>query len=226
MKSTKKKKAVRIGKLQIKDCMGQLAAIHEVQGVAEFNLDGTLITANQNFLRALGYTLEEVQEKHHSLFLDETCRQGTEEILWDKLRRGEHEAGEYRRIGKDGRAVWLRASYHAIPDLKGKPFKVVQFAIDISGQKAALQFMMDDVMKLSKEVIEGKLANRADASRHQGDYRTVIEGLNRGMDAVLGPLNTAATYIQGIAAEVMEASQILKSMAENDYTRRVSGSCK
>jgi methyl-accepting chemotaxis protein len=185
-------------------------------------MDGTVITANDNFLKALGYTLDEVKGKHHSLFVGEGYRQSPDYVeFWAKLRRGEYQAAEYMRIGKGGREVWIQASYNPILDLNGKPFKVVKYATDITAQKSAVNAMMADAMMLAQAAIEGKLATRADASKHQGDYRKVVEGVNKTLDAVIGPLNVAAKYVDDISLGLSEANQILQAMAANDYTRRV-----
>src|ERR1700758_4313349 len=84
-------------------------------------------------------------------------------------------------------------------DLNGKPFKVVKYATDITRQKMAIEAMMADAMMLSQAAVEGRLATRADASRHQGDYRKVVEGVNQTLDAVIGPLNVAADYVDKIS---------------------------
>ncbi len=212
-------------KLANADYQGQIAAIGKAQAVIEFNMDGTVIAANDNFLKALGYTLDEIKGKHHSLFVDEGYRQSSDYLeFWAKLRRGEYQAADYKRIGKGGREVWIQASYNPILDLNGKPFKVVKYATDITAQKSAVNAMMADAIMLAQAAIEGKLATRADASKHQGDYRKVVEGVNKTLDAVIGPLNVAAKYVDDISMGLTEASQILQAMAANDYTRRVAKS--
>jgi methyl-accepting chemotaxis protein len=210
-------------KLQNADYQGQIAAIGKAQAVIEFKMDGTVVTANDNFLNALGYTLDEVKGKHHSLFVDEAYRQSPEYAdFWARLRRGEYQAAVYKRIGKGGREVWIQASYNPILDLNGKPCKVVKYATDITEQKAAVSAMMADAMMLSRAAVEGKLSTRADATRHQGDYRKVVEGVNNTLDAVIGPLNVAAKYVDDISQGLVEASEVLQAMATNDYTQRVS----
>jgi len=112
---------------------GQLEAISKAQAVIEFNLDGTIITANDNFLQTLGYSLGEIQGQHHSMFVEPAFRASTEySEFWAKLNRGVYQTAEYKRLGKGGREVWIQASYNPIMDLNGKPFKVVKFATDIT----------------------------------------------------------------------------------------------
>ena len=120
-------------KLQAANFEGQIAAISKAQAVIEFSMDGKIITANDNFLKTLGYTLEEIRGQHHSMFVDQAYRQSPEyRMFWEKLGRGQYEAGQYKRIGKGGKEVWIQASYNPISDMNGKPFKVVKFATDIT----------------------------------------------------------------------------------------------
>ena len=120
-------------KLASADFSGQLDAISKVQAVIEFNLDGTIITANQNFLNVVGYALHEVQGKHHRMFVEPAFSSSLEyRDFWAKLNRGEFESQFYKRIGKGGREVFIQASYNPILDMSGNPFKVVKFATDVT----------------------------------------------------------------------------------------------
>lgn len=127
---------------------GQVDAINKAQAVIEFNLDGTIITANDNFLNTLGYTLDEVKGKHHRMFVEPAFAQSREYAdFWAKLNRGEFESKEYKRLGKGGKEVWIQASYNPIVDREGKPYKVVKFATDITEQirLALLGAMVDEM---------------------------------------------------------------------------------
>ncbi len=118
------------------DNAGQLAAISKAQAVIEFQMDGTVVTANENFLKTMGYTLDEIKGKQHSMFVDDVYRLSPEyKEFWAKLNRGEYQAGEFRRIGKGSKEVWIQASYNPILDADGKPFKVVKYATDVTQQK-------------------------------------------------------------------------------------------
>ncbi|MCK0069693.1 methyl-accepting chemotaxis protein [Kordiimonas laminariae] len=122
--------------LHLRDMEGQVNAIKKSQAVIEFNMDGTIITANENFLNAMGYSLFEVQGKHHSMFAEPAYAASAEyRAFWEKLGRGEFEAGEFKRLGKGGREVWIQASYNPIFDEEGRPFKVVKYAVDVTDQK-------------------------------------------------------------------------------------------
>jgi methyl-accepting chemotaxis protein len=122
-------------KLRNADFSGQIEAVGKSQAVIEFNMDGTIITANENFCGAMGYALEEIQGKHHSMFADPELAASAEyKAFWEKLNRGEFDAGEFKRLGKGGKEIWIQASYNPILDMNGKPFKVVKFATDITAQ--------------------------------------------------------------------------------------------
>ncbi len=129
---------VAVDSLLLADLKGQIAAIGKAQAVIEFQLDGTVITANENFLNTLGYRLEEVQGQHHSMFVDPVFRASDEyRRFWEKLGRGEYDANQYKRIGKGGKEVWIQASYNPIFNADGKPFKVVKYATDVTAQVLA-----------------------------------------------------------------------------------------
>ena len=133
--------------LSARDALAQTAAINRSQAVIEFKMDGTIITANQNFLDAMGYRLDEIEGKHHQMFAPPELR-GTEayKSFWASLNRGEFQAGEYKRVGNGGREVWIQASYNPIMDDAGKPLKVIKFATDITEKKIR---SMEDAGKIS-----------------------------------------------------------------------------
>ncbi|MBH0204023.1 MAG: PAS domain-containing protein [Nitrospira sp.] len=102
----------------------KLAAINQTQAVIEFNMDGTVITANENFLKTLGYTLDEIKGHHHRIFCDPAWTSTSEyTAFWQKLNRNESDMGVYRRIGKGGKEVWMQAAYCPVTDEMGRPFK-------------------------------------------------------------------------------------------------------
>lgn len=145
-------------KVQAADFEARLKAINKSQGVIEFELDGTIRDANEHFLRVSGYSLEDIKGKHHRIFVDHAYAQSAAyEDFWAKLRRGEFDAGEYRRIRKDGREVWLQASYNPILDASGRPLRVVKFAADVTEQKLMTQRLAALVQKIrdsAQEVTE------------------------------------------------------------------------
>jgi len=184
------------------DYQGQIAALGKSQAVIEFDLAGHILSANRNFLDAMGYAAEEVQGRHHSLFVDpEFARSEEYRRFWEALGRGEYQAAEYRRLGKGGREVWIQASYNPIFDPSGRPFKVVKFATDITRQ--VLQRMESERV--------GKLV---DAGLEQ--IVTTIAGTDMQTTAAASAsLQTTAT-VQTIAAAIEEfdasTQEIAKSM--------------
>ncbi|MEI8667791.1 MULTISPECIES: methyl-accepting chemotaxis protein [Pseudoalteromonas] len=123
-------------KLVSANAAGQISAISKSQAVIEFSLDGSIISANDNFLNALGYQLDEIKGQHHRLFVaPEYANSNEYKEFWTKLGRGEFDSGEYLRIGKQGQEIWIQASYNPIYDMNGKPFKVIKYATNITAQK-------------------------------------------------------------------------------------------
>ena len=144
-------------RLAAAESAGQIAAIDRSQAVIQFDLDGTIRHANANFLAALGYDLAEVQGRHHRLFVDPAEAASAEyTAFWESLARGEFQAGEFKRIGKGGREVWIQATYNPILDLAGRPIKVVKFASDVTAAKTLAADMAGQVeaARRSQAVIE------------------------------------------------------------------------
>ena len=121
---------------QTSEAAAKLAAIDRVQGVIEFDLTGKILEVNANFLSVVGYAKPDVLGAHHEMFVDPAYRNSSEyKQFWGRLRAGEFQAGQFRRVGKDGREVWIEASYNPLIGRDGKPYKVVKFATDITRQK-------------------------------------------------------------------------------------------
>ena len=161
---------VTAAKLQITEFEGKIRAINRAQALIEFELDGTVITANENFLSLFGYNLNEVVGKHHRIFCDPGFAESPEYArFWQKLGRGEYEADEFKRISKDGAEIWLQASYNPIFDIEGRPLKVVKFASDITVevQKRSLAMleMSTPVTKIWDGVLFAPIVGIVDSKR-------------------------------------------------------------
>jgi len=118
------------------DLAARCAALDRSQAIIEFDLDGTILAANDNFLKAVGYSLDEIRGKHHSLFVAPVERDSPAyREFWAALKRGEYQTREFRRIAKGGREIWIQASYNPLLDSRGRPFKVVKFATDVTEQR-------------------------------------------------------------------------------------------
>jgi methyl-accepting chemotaxis protein len=167
------------------DMEGQVAAINKAQAVIQFTLDGKVLDANANFLATLGYELADIKGQHHSLFVAPEDRDTPAyRAFWEKLRRGEYDAGRYRRIGKGGREVWIQASYNPILDPDGRPYKVVKFATDVTEQvKAAqLEHIVREIMGVVEAARGKDLTSRVLAETSNADVRTLIAGVNELLD--------------------------------------------
>jgi methyl-accepting chemotaxis protein len=183
------------------DYAGQVAALCKSEAVIEYSMDGMVLDANENALRILDRTLNEIKGRHHSMFVDEAYRQSYEyKEFWAALNRGEFQSAEAKRIGKNGNEFWIEATYNPILGPDGKPFKIVNYCTDITSRKQALNAMLADAVLLTQAAVEGKLSARADATKHQGEYRKLIEGINQMLDAILLPIaegNRVLTLIRG-----------------------------
>ena len=143
------------------DAQGQLAAMAKVQAIIEFELDGTIVHANDLFLRTTGYTLREIVGKHHRIFMPAGEAQSPAyRTFWEQLARGQHDAGQYQRIGKNGQAIWIEASYNPILDANGRPFKVVKYATDITRRYTAAQTLRNAVQELAVSTERTHQANQ------------------------------------------------------------------
>ncbi|MCB0356815.1 MAG: PAS domain-containing protein, partial [Bdellovibrionales bacterium] len=170
---------------------GKVAAIDRAQAVIEFNLDGTIVSANQNFLNTMGYSLNEVVGQHHSLFATPEYAKSEEyKNFWEKLNRGEYDSGQYKRIGKGGKEVWIQASYNPILDKNGKPMMVVKFATDITEEKLRNAEYAGKMAAISKSQaiiefdVEGNILTANDNFLHTMGYSlNEIEGRHHSLFA-------------------------------------------
>ena len=200
-------------RLQAADAAGQLAAIDTSQAVIEFALDGTILGANENFLKTVGYALEEIRGRHHSLFVDPAHASSVEyRQFWDRLGRGQFDAGEYRRIAKDGREIWIQASYNPILDLNGKPYKVVKYATDVTAQVQAARMLRTAVEQ----------AQQVTAAARAGDLsqRIPLEGKTGEIEALCAGVNTLVETTGRVFADV---GRMFGALAAGDLTQRISG---
>ncbi|MFY0479958.1 methyl-accepting chemotaxis protein [Achromobacter marplatensis] len=169
------------------DTEGQLAAISKVQAIIEFELDGTILRANDLFLNAVGYQASEVEGRHHSMFVrPEEARTAAYQEFWRKLRSGQHDTGQYLRIGKGGRQVWIEASYNPIFDAEGRPFKVVKYATDITRRFTAAQTLRVAVQGLTENAERASQANALalDACKVAEQGGKTVKGVVETMSAI------------------------------------------
>ena len=169
------------------DMAGQLEAISKVQAIVEFELDGTVIRANDLFLDALGYEADEIVGQHHSMFVrPEERHSAAYADFWRKLSGGHHDAGQYLRLGKGGREVWIEASYNPILDSEGRPFKVVKYATDITRRFTAAQTLRVAVQGLTDNAERARQANdlAREASQVAEQGGQTVQDVVRTMNAI------------------------------------------
>jgi methyl-accepting chemotaxis protein len=169
-------------KLENAEFQGKVDAIDRSQAVIELGTDGTVITANDNFLRIFGYRLDEIVGKHHRIFCDPGYAESPAyHEFWQKLGRGEYDSGEFKRVGKSGAEIWLQASYNPIFDLNGKPRKIVKFATDITDEvqkrSLALLEMSTPVTKIWDGVLFAPIVGIVDSKRS-------VDIMNRALSSI------------------------------------------
>jgi methyl-accepting chemotaxis protein len=206
---------ITAARLQAADWGGQLAAISKAQAVIEFDLQGRILTANDNFLSAVGYTLAEIQGQHHSLFVDAAERTSAEyRQFWERLGRGEYDAGRFRRNAKGGREIWIQASYNPILDPSGRPFKVVKYASDITAQVQAERMLaqaVDEARAITAAAREGDLSQRIPMQGKAGAPQQLCESVNSLLETtevVFGDLGS-----------------VFSALSSGDLTRRIERDC-
>jgi methyl-accepting chemotaxis protein len=193
------------------DFSGQIEAVNKAQAVIEFTLDGKVLRANENFLNTVGYLATELAGQHHSLFVDVAYRQSPEyRMFWDKLGRGEYDAGQYKRIGKSGKEVWLQASYNPIMGPDGKPYKVVKYATDVTAQVKAAEILQAAVAQ-TQEVVSS-------AKENDLRHRIPLDGKSGEIAQLCGGVNGLLDTMSKIIGEVSETAQTLTTAAREIAT--------
>lgn len=208
-------------KLNAADNAGQIAAIDKIQGVIEFDLTGKVLVVNDNFGRIIGYSENEMLGNHHSMFVASVDRSSHEyKAFWDAIGRGEPQAGQFKRVAKDGAEVWLQASYNPIMDLNGKPYKVVEYATDITEQHNNVQILADAVEE-TQTIIEGAkagdLTSRVSLEGKTGAIASLCDGVNALMDKmteVIIQVREAGETINTAAGEISSGNSDLSSRTE------------
>ena len=209
---------VTADKLTALDQAGQIAALGRSQAVIEFDMTGKILTANENFLTALGYSLPEIAGKHHSMFLRAEER-GTAayQTFWQELGRGVAQVAEYCRIGKSGNEVWIQASYNPILGADGKPYKVVKFATDVTARKRAVDAFQTAMERLSA----GHLDHRLETPM-PGDLETLRQNYNRAIDRMAELIGSIIESVQAIRGETENLSGASAELGRRTETQAAS----
>ncbi|RZA05081.1 MAG: methyl-accepting chemotaxis protein, partial [Proteobacteria bacterium] len=200
---------------------GKIKAVSKAQAMIEFNLDGTIREANENFLKTLGYSMEEIRGKHHRIFCDPAyASSGEYRAFWDKLNRGDFDAGEYKRISKTGADVWIQASYNPIFNSEGKVIMVVKFANDITAQKNKLM-EFEGYLALLEETSNSLAAAATELTATAGQLSGTAARTNEEANAAASAselitvgVQTVATNIEEMVASIKEISRSANESAD------------
>ena len=206
--------------IQRQNMKGIMDAIDKSYATIEFKLDGTILTANENFLKTVGYGLGEIQGQHHRMFCEPAYTSSGDYVaFWQKLNRGDFDAGQYRRLGKGGKEVWIQASYNPIKDEMGRPFKVIKFATDITAQKKAqaeLEACMAEAQKSLGALAEGDLTRMM-----EGTYQGELDKIKMSINGALTNLTQTITTVRDAVESVSNGAEEI-SKGNEDLSQRTS----
>ncbi|KTD09423.1 methyl-accepting chemotaxis protein [Legionella jamestowniensis] len=192
-----------------------LHAIAKSQAIIEFDMDGTIITANEKFLDVMGYTLDEIVGKHHSIFVDREYKLSSEYIeFWKKLNRGEYDQAEYKRLAKGGKEIWLLSTYNPIFDANGKPVKIIKVATDITDRKqqdVALMKLTNRLKEIGAQIIAD--SNEISTGINQLEATAVSQADSASQQAT--SVNEISTTIEEIKATAQQTLEKAKQLGES-----------
>ncbi len=210
------------------DLRGQISAINRSQAVISFDLDGHILTANENFLATVGYELSEIVGQHHRLFVDPgEAASDAYANFWEALKRGEFQSGEYKRVAKGAREVYLQATYNPIFDPSGRPYKVVKFCIDITAkvnaQKTNERLQAELAMDVDRIVTEmgkatGQVENAMQSSSRTSSNVHSVASASEELVASVSEISRRAQEASHVTEEAVQhsarSSEIVGSLAQ------------
>ena len=199
------------GSGRLRELESLYTAINKSQAVIELDMDGMVLAANDNYLKMFGYTLAEIFGQPYTLFVHSADREGPEyRALWEHMRAGQYEQGRFRRVGKSGREVWVRASFNPLIGRDGRPWKVVKFASEITPIILDAR-ALDSAVHESQDVIQAALSGA-------GDRRISMPGKTGNLELLARSINE---LIGGVSTTVAETMQVVQRAVEGDLTARV-----
>jgi methyl-accepting chemotaxis protein len=203
---------------------GKIAAIDRVQAVIEFALDGTILDANENFLKTMGYTLAEVKGRHHSIFVEPSTRESPAyRSLWERLRSGEYVADQFKRVGRNGQEIWIQGSYNPILDANGRPATVVKFATDITQQVMLLEKLRGLIDKNFAE-IDGAVSKSAVDAQSASGVANDTAGRVQAVAAATEELATSVAEISHSMTQSEAATDVAvnQAIAVSSHTEKLT----
>ncbi len=191
----------------------QMDAINRVMAVIEFELDGTIRTANDNFCATMGYDLSEIQGQKHAIFAEPGFTETDEyRTFWAELNQGKFVSGTFKRMKKNGEEVWLEASYNPILDAEGQPYKVVKYATDVgqNDNMKLLRCVVDEATHVMEAFASGDLTRRMSPALQSGRgsmFSPEIERINGGIDLM-------SERLTEVISQATEATRVVASASD------------
>ena len=184
---------------------GLVEALDRSTAVIEFEPDGTIVTANENFLNTVGYSLNEIVGRHHRMFCDSELASSPEYTgFWRRLAAGEYVAGQFRRIAKGGNTLWLEASYNPVFDAAGKVIRIVKFATNITERIQRVQREVDNA--------HGSLDISRLAADHARESARVIDNASNKMQAISTSADAAAETVSELGEQSSQITSIVQTI--------------
>ncbi|WP_420337036.1 methyl-accepting chemotaxis protein [Roseibium sp.] len=195
-------------KMRSADFEGQVEALNRSQAVIHFGLDGTILEANEKFLGAMGYSIDEIRGQHHGIFVDPEYRESFEyKRFWEELSRGEFKAGEFKRVAKGGREVWIQATYNPIVDAAGRTFKVVKFASDITKQVMERQRRRQVQQTIDQDLFE-MAQSISEVAHEASESACASEQSSSSVQTVAAASEELVASIQEVSRQVQAAMEV------------------
>lgn len=208
-------------KLEEANVLGQINAIHKSQAVIEFEMDGTILWANDNFLNLMGYSLREITGKHHRIFAEPELAGSTEyKFFWESLKRGEYQVGQFKRLGKGGKEVWIEASYNPILDPNGKPFKVIKFATDLTPRKNGNRLLAEDFEKNVKGVVESVAGSAIEMQSSAHTLASAGEQTRNQSTTVATATEQLLTSVSEISEQIARSGKTVQVAVEKAHSSK------
>lgn len=198
---------------------GQIHAINKSQAVIQFDMDGTIIDANANFLGVMGYSLEEIKGRHHSMFAEPEFAASQEyKNFWNDLNEGKFQSAQYKRIGKNGKEVWIEASYNPIFDTNGKPFRVIKFATDLTPRKDANRNLADDFESNVQSLVQILASSATQMQSTAQALSAAAEETSTQSNTVSSAAEELSMSVQEIAGQVANSVKIVTEAVDEAKT--------
>lgn len=208
-----------ISKAELADLRGHIAAMHEFQSVAEYTLDGNIISLNENYIKLTGYSLSELTGQNIGMLLDLQYRHSKENVMfWKMLNNGRSVSGIFKRIGKGCKTNWIKATYYPMLAPDGKPFKVVEYATDITEQvqlEQTLTRTFEQVHKVTLAVLTNDLSQRIPLEEKSGEFECLCNDVNSLLDSMTRIIEMISQTGTSIIAAVNKVNAASKALSQH-----------